>query len=238
MKYLKEAMSLLSIENNDDILDKFSEYRRMVLEWNEKVNLTAIKDYEDFEKRHFVDSLLSVEFKGFVNSRNIIDIGTGAGFPGLPLAICFPDKQFLLVDSLNKRVNILNEIIAKLGISNASAIHGRAEDLAAKQIYRENFDLCVSRAVASLNVLSEYCLPFVRIGGYFAAYKTSDSKQELLESAKAIEILGGKYETSTDGNSIFPIEKTNHQIFWIKKISKTPAKYPRKAGMPAKNPIS
>ena len=235
MEILHRAMKVMDIEDSHQRLDTFRTYRDLVLEWNEKVNLTAIKDPEEFEVKHFVDSLLASVYPGFLKAKNVVDIGTGAGFPGLPLAICFPEKQFVLVDSLNKRIRILNEIIRALNIHNAAAIHGRAEDLAVQDTHRQQYDVCLSRAVADLSVLAEYCLPFVRIGGYFGSYKSADVDRELSGSKRALKVLGGRFITATK----VPLEDIdlNHQILWIEKVSQTPAKYPRKAGIPSKEPI-
>jgi 16S rRNA (guanine527-N7)-methyltransferase len=235
MKYLKKAMTQLGIKYDDETIEQFQTYRELVLSWNEKLNLTAIKDPEDFEIKHFVDSLLCCGYPAFNQAKKMIDVGTGAGFPGMPLAICFPQKEFVLVDSTNKKIKILNEIIETLNLSNVSTIHARAEDLAREKLHRERYDLCLSRAVANLALLSEYCLPFVKVNGHFAAYKALNSEEEIEASHKALQVLGGKLEARTtvavDGVEL------NHQILWIKKSKATPANYPRKAGIPVKSPI-
>jgi 16S rRNA (guanine527-N7)-methyltransferase len=179
---------------------------------------------------------MCASFSRMKDSNNIIDIGTGAGFPGIPLSIIFEDKRFFLLDSLNKRIQFLSKVTKKLNINNVKMYHGRAEDLGKDKDHREKYDLCLSRAVAKLSVLSEYCLPFVKINGYFAAYKSRNIEQEIVESYNAIEILGGVIEKQSYTSSIadYPLE---HQIIYIHKIKHTPQKYPRKAGMPLKNPL-
>ncbi|MBR2002367.1 MAG: 16S rRNA (guanine(527)-N(7))-methyltransferase RsmG, partial [Firmicutes bacterium] len=188
MKYLKEAVASLGMELTEEQLRQFEAYRAGVLEWNEKVNLTAITDPEEFEMKHFADSVMSAGSEIMKNAQKIIDVGTGGGFPGIPLAILFPEKQFTLMDSLGKRIKIINQLAKEIGIRNVELVHARAEDLAKKKEYREQYDVCVSRAVANLATLSEYCIPFVKIGGYFAPYKTAAAEEEILEGKKALFI--------------------------------------------------
>ncbi|NLK73593.1 MAG: 16S rRNA (guanine(527)-N(7))-methyltransferase RsmG [Clostridiales bacterium] len=232
---LEDALHKLKIVYDNEMIDKFIEYKKMVLEWNEKINLTAIVDEKEFIIKHFIDSIMCASFPDLNKLDKVIDVGTGAGFPGIPLSIIFPDKEFLLVDSLNKRVNFLSEVIENIGLNNVKALHGRAEDLGQNKLYREQFDLCVSRAVAKLNVLSEYCLPFVKIGGYFAAYKSKHIKDEIDESRKAIRILGG--EIAEHHEEYVDSYFSDHQIIYIKKNAATPLQFPRKAGNPTKSPL-
>ena len=233
MKALTEAFEQLQIPWEQDIEEKFVGYMEGILEWNEKINLTAIKDRDECIVKHLVDSILCVGFPEYQNSESIIDVGTGAGFPGVPLSIVSPDKEFLLADSLNKRLKVIDDLTGKLGIYNVETIHGRAEELARNKNYRARFDLCVSRAVANMAVLAEYCLPFIRKGGYLLAYKGPDAEEELKNAEKAIKILGGKIIRIEST----PLEGYEHNIVVIEKIKDTPAKYPRKAGTPVKEPI-
>lgn len=235
MDLLISVLRKLNLPYDDCTINKFKKYMDLILQWNEKVNLTSITEKDEFIKKHFVDSLVCCEYNQFKVSNKIIDVGTGAGFPGIPLAIVNPDKEFLLMDSLNKKIKIIDEIAAEIGISNVKFCHGRAEDLAQNKEYREQYDLCVSRAVANLAVLSEYCLPFVKVGGWFAAYKSSTTEEEIKNSLKALELLGGKIEIKES----FKMEgyDLDHNIIFIKKVKKTLAKYPRKPGTPAKEPL-
>lgn len=232
---LKEKLSLADIECNVAQCEKLYNYMEHVLRWNEHVNLTAITDREEFIGKHFVDSLLGSKLEEMRGAENIIDVGTGGGFPGVPLAILFPEKNFVLVDSLKKRLNIIAEISAEMEVGNVEVLHGRAEDIGRSQEHREHYDICVSRAVANLSVLAELCLPLVKVGGYFLPYKTSNNQEEIVESRNAIEALGGKWagEKSFSNSKL----KFERNILIIKKVSETDKKYPRKAGVPAKNPI-
>ena len=235
MKQLTEALEDMKITYNEGMLLQFQRYMELILEWNEKVNLTSITEREAFIKKHYVDSIAICAFPQIKEAKRIIDVGTGAGFPGIPLAILCPEKEFVLMDSLNKRIKIIDELSKEIGLNNVAFCHGRAEDLARKKEYREQFDLCVSRAVANLSVLSEYCLPFVKVGGWFAAYKSGAMEEELKGSLKAIDLLGGQPEDHR-----MPDIKgydLDHRIFFIKKVKKTLSKYPRKAGTPAKEPL-
>ncbi len=233
MEKLKEALKQLQIPCEAEIIKKYSGYMEGILSWNEKMNLTAITERDAFVVKHLIDSVLCFGFPEYQNSENVIDIGTGAGFPGVPLAIVSPDKTFVLADSLRKRLRVIDELTETLHIYNVQTVHGRAEELARQKAYRQRFDLCVSRAVANLAVLSEYCLPFLRKGGNLLAYKGPDAEEELKTAAKAIEMLGGKFvriETT-------PLAGYEHNIVVIEKVKDTPAKYPRKAGTPVKEPI-
>lgn len=210
-------------------------YRDLVLEYNASVNLTAIRDPRDFEIRNILDSLTCLGTAEFEKADRIIDVGTGAGLPGIPLAVACPEKEFVLMDSLAKRVKIVAEIAERIGLRNVEAVHARAEDLSRDAAYRETFDACVSRAVSRLPVLCEYCLPFVKTGGFFISYKGSAYEEEIRESVNALGILGGKV-ARTDAE-VMKEQGLDHAVIYIQKTKKTPAIYPRKAGMPGKKPI-
>lgn len=234
MEKLKEALKRLQIPFDDYIIEKFRIYMEGILFWNQKINLTAITDPADFIGKHFTDSVLCYSFREYINAKTVIDMGTGAGFPGIPLAILSGDKNFVLVDSIAKRLAVINELAGKAGIKNVTTVHGRAEDLGKNPEFRESFDLCLSRAVAGLATLSEYCLPFVKTGGHFLAYKGPVPEIEAEAASNAIRTLGGMLIRT----EAVPLPGFDHHITVIGKIGETPAKYPRKAGIPAKRPIS
>ena len=216
-------------------MERFELYYEMLIEKNKVMNLTAITEPEEVIDKHFVDSLAINKIVDLKNVISVIDIGTGAGFPGIPLKIAFPWLEITLLDSLNKRIKFLDEVIAQLGLKGISTVHGRAEDGGKSKELREQFDVSVSRAVADLSVLSEYNLPFVKVGGYFVAYKSGEIDEELEKSKKAILILGGQIEKVDK----FKLPETDieRSLVYIKKVKNTPKKFPRKAGLPAKEPI-
>ncbi len=235
--YLKKNFFSIGVNLNEQQISQFLLYYDTLIEWNSFMNLTTIIEYEDVVRKHFVDSVSLIKAISDLNEKkySIIDIGTGAGFPGIPLKIVFPNLNFVLLDSLNKRINFLNHIISVLDLKNIIAIHGRAEDIARQSDKRENFDLCVSRAVANLSVLSEYCIPFVKNNGYFISYKSEKVKEECDKAKTAINVLGGKYEKQID--FFLPESDIYRNLVVIKKIKSSPAKFPRKAGVPTKEPI-
>ena len=224
-------------------LAQFLRYYEMLAEWNKRMNLTAITEYEDVIKKHFVDSLSLAEvfgtkgtqsYKEF-RSMSLIDVGTGAGFPGLALKIAFPELEVTLLDSLNKRIQFLDAVIEELELEGVRAVHGRAEDYARPGKLREGFDMCVSRAVARLSALSEYCLPFVRPGGMFVAYKSEKVSEEMESARKAVALLGGQIEGQTE--FLLPNSDIYRSLILIKKVKPSPGRYPRKAGLPGKEPL-
>lgn len=201
----------------------------LLLDWNEKINITAIKDPDEFYKKNILDSLAIKVCPQFKDVKTVMDLGTGGGFPGLPLAINYPDKKFLLVDSIGKKLKVIDDAIDKLNINNAKTLHSRAEDLSKDT----KFDCVVSRAVANMSVLCEYCIPFVKLGGVFIAYKTEDAMDEIKSASNAIRILGGSVEDIiSDGE-----EGSGHIFVVVRKVSDTPLKYPRKAGDPVRKPL-
>lgn len=228
IEYLKEKGMILT-ELQIEQLDKFY---IMLVEKNKVMNLTGITEYNEVLEKHFLDSI-AVSFYENIDGK-VLDLGTGAGFPGIPLKIVFPNLEMVLLDSLNKRIKFIDEVIKELELKDITTIHGRAEDFANKLEYREKFDFCVSRAVANLSSLSEYCLPFVKVGGSFISYKSGEISEEVKNATKAINVLGAElnevnlYELPTSGSRSF---------VKINKINKTPKKYPRKAGLPGKEPI-
>lgn len=235
MERIRKALAELNTECTDEMLEQFRIYMEGVLEWNEKLNLTAITDRDEFIEKHFIDSLMAVDSDEVRNAKSVIDVGTGAGFPGIPLAIVFPEKKFVLMDSLNKRLKVIDDLCDRAGIMNVVTAHGRAEELSRNKDHREKYDLCIARAVANMSTLSEYCLPFIGMGGYFLAYKGPDCEAELNEAKNAIKILGGKIDDVREAEiSDFGLA---HKIVYVKKVKETPAKYPRKAGTPSKEPL-
>ena len=232
---LTEKVKELSIVLNDKQIQQFEQYYNILVEWNKVMNLTAITEYEEVVEKHFLDSLTIVNAIHVEKIETLIDVGTGAGFPGIPLKIAFPHLKVTLLDSLNKRIKFLNEVIDLLELNDIKAIHGRAEDYAKQAEYREQYDICVSRAVANLATLSEYCLPYVKVDGLFVPYKSGEIDEELKSSEKAVSILGGKVEEVVKFQ--LPGTDIGRSFVKIHKIKETKKKYPRKAGMPTKEPL-
>lgn len=228
-----EKLNKIQLNVNDEVLNKFWVYMTNLLEWNEKINLTAITDEDDMILKHFIDSLTILEY--IPEKSNVIDVGTGAGFPGIPLKIVREDINMTLMDSLNKRITFLNEVINKLGLKKINAIHSRAEELAKMPEHREKYDIAVSRAVANLSTLSEYMIPFVKVGGKCICMKGSNIEEELKTAKNAIKELGGEIEKVI--NFKLPDSDNERNIIIIKKVRNTKSKYPRKAGMPSKEPL-
>lgn len=232
---LLERLKEINLFLNDNQIEQFLTYYDMLIEKNKVMNLTAITEYEEVVKKHFIDSLAVIRVYDMKKDLSIVDLGTGAGFPGIPLKIAFPNLKIILVDSLNKRINFLNEVIHSLELKDISAIHARAEDLGKDANYREQFDLCISRAVANLSILSEYCIPFVKKDGMFISYKSGSVKEELENSQKAIQLFGGRIEKID--NFIIPGTNIERSLIVIRKEENTPPKYPRSSGKPQKEPI-
>jgi 16S rRNA (guanine527-N7)-methyltransferase len=221
--------------------EKMLAFEELVLERNEIINLTAITERGEFLTKHLVDSVSCYGRREIEDAKNVVDVGTGAGFPGIPLALLYPEKTFLLIDSLGKRTDFITEAVEKLGIANVIAVHMRAEDAGRDKNLREKFDLCVTRAVAAMPVLEEYCLPLVKVGGYMYAYKTKKAESELADGELARSLLGGSREAESRIPGVIAAPNTDlplsRRIFIIRKNRATPPSYPRKAGVPSKIPL-
>lgn len=239
MKYnldtFTKGLDELNISLNDMQMNQFLQYYELLIEWNKVMNLTGITDFEEVVEKHFLDSLCLIKVFPDLKDQKILDLGTGAGFPGIPLKIAFPELDIVLMDSLNKRIGFLNEVINHLELKSIVTVHGRAEEMARKKEYRQIFDICVSRAVSNLSSLSEYCIPFVALGGYFISYKSADIEEEVEQAKKAIFLLGGKLENTV--KFTLPCSDNGRSFVCIKKEKGTPKAYPRKAGTPSKKPI-
>ena len=232
---LEQKLGELGIKQDQNQLERFHKFYQLLIEWNKVMNLTGITEYEDVVEKHFVDSLSIIKAVDLSRIHTVIDVGTGAGFPGIPLKIAFPHLRVVLLDSLNKRIKFLDEVISQLGLTEIRTIHGRAEEYARKEEYREQFDLCVSRAVANLSTLSEYCLPYIQVGGMFVPYKSGEIDDEVEQSKKAVRILGGNIKEVMKFE--LPVTDIHRSFVLIHKEQHTQKKYPRKAGIPAKEPL-
>lgn len=232
---LEKLSSDIGYVLSDRQIDQFNDFYKMLVEKNKVMNLTAITEYDEVVLKHFIDSIVIYKRISDDNVKSIMDVGTGAGFPGIPLKILFPDIKLTLLDSLNKRILFLNEVINSLELDDIECIHGRAEDIGHLPEYREQYDLTVSRAVANLSSLSEYCIPFIRIGGKFISYKSGNIDDELNDARFAIELLGSEIEEVE--KYTLPDSDVQRSLVVIRKEKKLNRKYPRKAGMPAKQPL-
>lgn len=237
MKYdftkFRNSMNSIGIELTNSQLNAFETYYDMLIDRNKVMNLTAITEFDEVMDKHFLDSVYLFRSIKLEADYKLIDIGTGAGFPGIPLKIVFPELKITLLDSLNKRVGFLNDVIDELNLNDIEAIHGRAEDIARDKAYRASYDIAVSRAVANLSTLSEYCLPFVKIGGKFVSYKSGDCADEVDNAKAAIHLLGGKINKIDE----FSYSNNSRSFIVIDKVMNTSNKYPRKAGLPSKKPL-
>lgn len=234
---MADGLDELGIPLTEHQISQFYLYYQKLIEWNKVMNLTAITEMGDVVTKHFLDSLSlvkAVENLG-TEEKRMIDVGTGAGFPGIPLKIAYPKLSITLLDSLNKRVKFLDEIITQLGLEKIQTIHGRAEDFGRNPDYREQYDICVSRAVANVATLSEYCIPFVKVNGIFVSYKSGKAEEELTAGKRAIQLLGGKITEVVR----FQLSGTDAEraLVKIEKVKKTAKRYPRKAGLPSKEPL-
>lgn len=230
-----QKLQELDIELTGQQKQQFDRFYELLVEWNKVMNLTGITEYEEVNEKHFVDSLAVVKAADLSKVDTVIDIGTGAGFPGIPLKIAFPHLKITLLDSLNKRIKFLDEVISELELKDIKTIHGRAEDFAKQKEYREAYNLCVSRAVANLATLSEYCIPYTKVGGQFISYKSGEIQEEIDASKKAVSILGGKVADVVKFQ--LPGSDIGRSFVVINKEKATAKKYPRKAGLPGKEPL-
>lgn len=233
---LEEGCKELGITLDENQKKQFTDFYEYLVEKNKVMNLTGITEFQEVLIKHFLDSLACVKAVDMSRIKRIMDIGTGAGFPGVPLKIAFPHLEACLLDSLKKRVNFLEETFQMLKLENITAIHGRAEEYAKNKQYRDTYDLCVSRAVSNLATLSEYCLPYVKTGGYFISYKSGTVQEEVEQAQKAVKILGGKIQDVVYFQ--LPDSEIQRSLVVIEKIKATPGRYPRKAGTPLKEPLS
>lgn len=235
LEKFKNGLQQLHIALSEKQMEQFLQYYELLVEKNKVMNLTAITEFDEVVEKHFLDSVSLTKQLDLHQPLKVLDLGTGAGFPGIPLKIVFPELEITLMDSLNKRVLFLQDVISSLQLQNIEVVHGRAEEAAKNKKYRESFDLCVSRAVANISTLSEYCLPFVKIGGSFISYKSSTIEDELEDGKKGIAILGGKVKDVY--KFTLPDSELQRSFVIIEKEKKTPKAYPRKAGTPSKEPL-
>ena len=229
----RQGLANLKLELTEKQIEQFLKYYEMLIEKNKVMNLTAITEYDEVIEKHFLDSISLCQVYDLSKPVKILDMGTGAGFPGVPLKIAFPKVEITLADSLNKRIKFLDEVVAELGLEKVTTVHARAEELARNKEHRESYDLVVSRAVANLSTLGEYCIPFVKMGGNFISYKSGEVDEEVNAAGKAIKILGGEMKDVYK----FDLSDQKRSFVTIEKIKTTPKKYPRKAGTPSKEPL-
>jgi len=239
--FLIQNLKEFGLSPTEDQCDEFLRYYEMMVEWNKVMNLTTVTEYRDAVRKHFADSLAAavtkpfMEINGNKQAPSVIDIGTGAGLPGIPVKIMYPQVDMVLLDSLNKRINFLNAVMKELSLTRIKAVHARAEEYIRQEKVRGTFDICLSRAVANLTVLAEYCMPYVKTGGCFISYKSGTIDEECRNAEKAIRVLGGKIEKIE--RFTLPDYDEARTLIVIRKIKETPSGYPRKAGIPAKSPI-